>query len=72
MMGALAHGVCFFGWMAGRSYARIVHNLTAAGVIQTSKELCWDVRPNPEFGTVEIRMCDMLARPQRGLGNRGR
>jgi len=27
-------------------------------VIQTMKDFYWDVRPKPEFGTVEIRVCD--------------
>jgi len=41
------------------SYARLVSDLITAGLIQTHKDLWWDARPNPTFGTVEIRMCDM-------------
>ncbi|SDO83189.1 carboxylate-amine ligase [Desulforhopalus singaporensis] len=33
--------------------------LKAAGVINSFKDLWWDARPNPEFGTVEIRICDL-------------
>lgn len=40
-------------------YVRFVERLTAAKLIQTAKDLWWDVRPNPEFGTVEVRVCDM-------------
>jgi carboxylate-amine ligase len=29
------------------------------GFIETIRELWWDVRPHHNFGTVEIRMCDM-------------
>ena len=44
------------GW---DDYVRLVDRLTAAGLIKTPKELWWDVRPSPEHGTVEVRMCDM-------------
>lgn len=30
-----------------------------AGSVQTIREVWWDVRPHPDFGTVEMRMCDM-------------
>jgi len=32
--------------------------LIAAGCIETVREVWWDVRPHPDFGTVELRMCD--------------
>ena len=32
--------------------------LQACGIAQSIKDLYWDVRPKPEFGTVEIRVCD--------------
>lgn len=44
------------GW---EDYGRLVDRLAAAGLIQTPKELWWDVRPSPGHGTVEVRMCDM-------------
>jgi carboxylate-amine ligase len=44
------------GW---DDYARFVERLVSAGLIGTAKELWWDVRPNSEHGTVELRMCDM-------------
>src|SRR4051794_22718712 len=44
------------GW---DDYDRLVGRLTAAGIIQTPKELWWDVRPSPDHGTVEVRICDM-------------
>ncbi|MBA2652105.1 MAG: glutamate--cysteine ligase [Tatlockia sp.] len=28
------------------------------GIIETMKDFYWDIRPKPEFGTVEIRVCD--------------
>lgn len=32
--------------------------LQACGIAQGIKDLYWDIRPKPEFGTVEIRVCD--------------
>lgn len=32
--------------------------LQACGIIHSIKDLYWDIRPKPEFGTVEIRVCD--------------
>ena len=28
------------------------------GIVQSMKDFYWDIRPKPEFGTVEIRICD--------------
>jgi glutamate---cysteine ligase / carboxylate-amine ligase len=30
----------------------------AFGIVQSMKDFYWDVRPKPEYGTVEIRVCD--------------
>lgn len=32
--------------------------LQACGIARSIKDLYWDIRPKPEFGTVEIRVCD--------------
>lgn len=32
--------------------------LQECGIVTSIKDLYWDVRPKPEFGTVEIRVCD--------------
>lgn len=40
-------------------YIALVCSLRDAGFIESSKELWWDIRPNPEYGTVEVRICDM-------------
>ncbi|WP_369130444.1 glutamate--cysteine ligase [Modestobacter roseus] len=34
--------------------------LVAAGAIESVREVWWDVRPHPDFGTVELRICDGL------------
>ena len=28
------------------------------GIVQSMKDFYWDVRPKPEFGTIEVRVCD--------------
>ncbi len=43
------------GWA---EFARMYESLRAAGAIVGVREIWWDVRPHPEFGTVELRMCD--------------
>ena len=35
-----------------------VSQLFAFGVAESLKDLYWDIRPKPDFGTVEIRVCD--------------
>ena len=39
-------------------YNRLLNALMQAGTIETVKEIWWDIRPHPDFGTVELRMCD--------------
>jgi carboxylate-amine ligase len=28
-------------------------------IVKSMKDFYWDIRPKPEFGTVEVRVCDM-------------
>ncbi|HEY0294190.1 MAG TPA: YbdK family carboxylate-amine ligase [Bordetella sp.] len=35
-----------------------IAQLRATGLAENIKDLYWDIRPKPEFGTVEIRVCD--------------
>jgi carboxylate-amine ligase len=53
------------GWDA---YVRLADRLAAAGFIETTKELWWDVRPSERHGTVEVRICDMPPGPPSVLG----
>ncbi len=39
----------------------LMAQMQRAGAIRTVRELWWDVRPHPGFGTVEIRVCDAMA-----------
>lgn len=35
-------------------YTKMAH----LGVVQSMKDFYWDIRPKPEYGTIEIRICD--------------
>ncbi|RMD60081.1 MAG: YbdK family carboxylate-amine ligase [Nitrospirae bacterium] len=41
------------------TYVRLVDILIHGGIIESFKDLWWDVRPHPDFGTVEVRVCDI-------------
>jgi len=40
-------------------FENLTEHLEKAGIINSVKDLWWDVRPHPGFGTVEIRVCDI-------------
>lgn len=40
-------------------YVWLVTHLVETGFMNTIREIWWDVRPHHNFGTVEVRMCDM-------------
>jgi carboxylate-amine ligase len=54
---------------AGQPYAvrnwaefeTLYHTLKRCDAIRTLKDLWWDIRPSPGYGTLEIRVCDGLA-----------
>jgi carboxylate-amine ligase len=43
------------GWPAFEAF---MHTLIEARTINTIREVWWDIRPHPNFGTVELRVCD--------------
>ncbi|MDY0034479.1 MAG: YbdK family carboxylate-amine ligase [Zoogloea oleivorans] len=43
------------GWAAFVDHMGL---LQSCGVAESIKDLYWDVRPKPEYGTVEVRVCD--------------
>ncbi|MFN2463140.1 MAG: glutamate--cysteine ligase [Candidatus Dormibacteria bacterium] len=45
------------GW---DEFERFMGTLIAARTIKTIREVWWDIRPHPNFGTVELRVCDGL------------
>jgi carboxylate-amine ligase len=40
-------------------YTWLLNHMVETGFITTIRELWWDVRPHHNFGTVEVRICDM-------------
>jgi carboxylate-amine ligase len=40
-------------------YVWLVNHMVETGFINTVREIWWDVRPHHNFGTVEVRVCDM-------------
>src|SRR5690348_14855082 len=42
-------------WSEFNRYYDRMHDL---GIIRSMKDFYWDIRPKPEYGTVEIRVCD--------------
>ncbi len=42
-------------------FEAFMETLIAANAIESVREVWWDVRPHPNFGTVELRMCDAMA-----------
>ena len=39
-------------------FERFMETLVSSAAISSVREVWWDVRPHPDFGTVELRMCD--------------
>jgi carboxylate-amine ligase len=43
-------------------YKCLVNLLKEAKIIKEIRDLWWDVRPHPDFGTIEVRICDLPSR----------
>jgi len=39
-------------------FGQYFEKMTSTGVVQSMKDFYWDIRPKPEFGTIELRVCD--------------
>jgi carboxylate-amine ligase len=44
-----------------KEFAELVEALQKSNAITSLKDLWWDIRPSPKYGTLEIRVCDGLA-----------
>lgn len=49
-------------------YVWLVNHMEETGFINTIREIWWDIRPHHNFGTVEVRVCDMPGNLQDVLG----
>jgi len=43
-----------------QDFEQLMETLITADAIASIREVWWDVRPHPDFGTVELRMCDAM------------
>lgn len=50
------------------SYSDLVHQLIRTNSIDTVRDIWWDIRPHPIFGTLEIRICDSMPTLKENLG----
>jgi carboxylate-amine ligase len=55
----------FQGWS---DYLTLVKSYIDTGTIKTIRELWWDIRPHPDFGTLEVRVCDIPSTLEDVLG----
>ncbi|MEE9591243.1 MAG: carboxylate-amine ligase [Thermodesulfobacteriota bacterium] len=39
-------------------YTKLVENYLATRTVETIRDIWWDIRPHPDFGTLEVRICD--------------
>jgi carboxylate-amine ligase len=39
-------------------FGQYFDKMTSTGVVKSMKDFYWDIRPKPEFGTIELRVCD--------------
>jgi carboxylate-amine ligase len=44
------------GWEGFNTLTKLLKN---SGIIESVKDIWWDVRPHPDFGTIETRICDL-------------
>ncbi|MGH2568070.1 MAG: carboxylate-amine ligase [Bacteroidota bacterium] len=52
------HPCTFSSWQEFESF---FDSMIASKSISSIKDIWWDIRPHPDYGTVEIRVCDGLA-----------
>ena len=49
-------------------YVWLINHLVSTGFIRSIREIWWDVRPHPQFGTVEVRVMDQPMNMKHLLG----
>lgn len=55
----------FSNWKQFRGYCDV---MSATAAIKSFKDIYWDIRPRPDFGTIELRICDMPSTLRQALG----
>lgn len=51
------HPPCLNSW---QEFEGLYHKLVSTGSIASHKDLWWDLRPSLDYGTLELRICDVL------------
>jgi len=46
---------CVLKW---DEFTQYFERMRRSGIVDSMKDFYWDIRPKPEFGTIEIRVCD--------------
>jgi glutamate---cysteine ligase / carboxylate-amine ligase len=46
------------GFRNWAEFSEYFANMKDLGIVESMKDFYWDLRPKPEFGTIEIRVCD--------------
>ncbi|MBL7665228.1 MAG: YbdK family carboxylate-amine ligase [Bacteriovoracaceae bacterium] len=59
------HPEIFKNW---KHFEETIHFMTKTKSIHSHKDLWWDLRPSPEYGTLELRACDGLNTIQEVMG----
>jgi carboxylate-amine ligase len=59
------HPEVFRTW---QSFESFYDALIKSGSIKTIKDIWWDIRPHPDFGTVELRVCDGVTSMEETMG----
>ncbi len=44
--------------LSWKEFENYFERMTRTGVVRSMKDFYWDIRPKPEFGTIELRVCD--------------
>jgi carboxylate-amine ligase len=39
-------------------FGRFFDEMSGYGIVASMKDFYWDIRPKPEYGTIEVRICD--------------
>jgi len=55
----------FKNWREFRNFYRVMRD---AQSVESPKDIYWDIRPSPDLGTIEFRICDMPALPSQAWG----
>jgi carboxylate-amine ligase len=46
--------------------------MAGTGIVKSMKDFYWDLRPKPEYGTIELRVCDTPLSVDRAAAGRRR